>query len=246
MRVIRAGDPAEAARLAAGEIAACCRAAVAQRGRGVIAVSGGETPWLMLGELRRLDLPWERTYVAQVDERVAPRGDRQRNLTRLEQLLVSEGPLPAEHLLAMPVESADLASAVARYQATLEGLAGHPPVFDLVQLGLGTDGHTASLVPGDPVLELRDSDVALSREYRGCVRMTLTLPALARARRRLWLVTGAAKALRVRDLVEGIGDAPALRVPRHASVLVADAAAAHGILAGYESLSTNPSGAGPS
>lgn len=223
---MRADDPAQAAELAAREIAAACREAVARRGRAVIAVSGGETPWLMLGGLSGLDLPWDRTWVAQVDERVAPRGDPRRNLTRLEQALVSGGPLPARHLLAMPVEAADLPAAAAGYQATLEVLAGRPLALDLVQLGLGTDGHTASLVPGDAVLEVANRDVAICSEYQGLRRMTLTFPALDRARRRLWLVTGAGKTRPLHELLAGTGDAPAVRVARPDSLVVADAAAA--------------------
>jgi 6-phosphogluconolactonase/glucosamine-6-phosphate isomerase/deaminase len=179
----------------------------------------------MLERLRTLDLPWPEIFVAQVDERVAPYGDPRRNLTRLEQLLVIEGPLPGEHLLAMPVESRDLGLAADDYQRRLETLAGIPLELDLVQLGLGADGHTASLVPGDPVLAVADRDVALSA-YQGHVRMTLTMPALARARARLWLVTGPGKAVRLRELLDGGGDAPAARVPREGSVVVADAAAA--------------------
>lgn len=223
---MRADDPAQAAEIAAREVAAACREAVARRGRAVIAVSGGETPWLMLGRLRGLGLPWDRTWVAQVDERVAPRGDPRRNLTRLEQALVTGGPLPARQLLAMPVEAADLAAAAAGYQATLEALAGRPLELDLVQLGLGTDGHTASLVPGDAVLGVADRDVAIGGEYQGLRRMTLTFPALDRARRRLWLVTGGAKARRLRELLAGSGHAPAVRVARHDSLAIADAAAA--------------------
>jgi 6-phosphogluconolactonase len=226
LQLIRTEDPAQAAEIAAREIADACREAVARRGRAVIAVSGGETPWLMLGQLRSLDLPWNRTWVAQVDERVAPRGDPRRNLTRLEQALVSGGLLPARQLLAMPVEAIDLTAAAAEYQATLEALAGRPLLLDLVQLGLGTDGHTASLVPGDAVLEIADRDVALCGEYQGLRRMTLAFPGLDRARRRLWLVTGATKARRLRELLDGSGDGPAVRVARHDSLVVADAAAA--------------------
>ena len=224
MQLIRTESPAQAAEIAAREVAAACREAVARRGRAVIAVSGGETPWLMLGQLRSVDLPWDRTWVAQVDERVAPNGDPRRNLTRLEQALVTGGLLPARQLLAMPVEAADLAAAAAEYQERLEALAGRPLELDLVQLGLGTDGHTASLLPGDPVLEVIDRDVATSLPYQGQPRMTLTYPALDRARRRLWLVTGAAKAASLAGLLAGdpASDAPASRVSRADAVVVAD------------------------
>jgi 6-phosphogluconolactonase len=225
MRLMRAADAEAAASLAAAVIAAVCREAAATRGQALVAVSGGETPWLMLEKLRTLRVPWPLVHVAQVDERVAPRGDASRNLTRLERILVTEGPLPAANLHAMPVEDPDPAVACAAYQRRLEELAGRPLVLDLVQLGLGTDGHTASLVPGDAVLGVEERDVAMSGEYHGQRRMTLTMPALARARARLWLVTGASKAMRLRELLDGHGDAPALRVRRSRTDVVADAAA---------------------
>lgn len=222
---MRAADAESAADLAAAVIASACRDAVAARGQAVLAVSGGETPWRMLEKLRTLQLPWPLVHVAQVDERVAAHGDASRNLTRLERILVTDGPLPAANLHAMPVEDPDPAVACAAYQRRLEELAGRPLLLDLVQLGLGTDGHTASLVPGDPVLGIDDRDVAMSGEYHGQRRMTLTLPALARARSRLWLVTGAGKARRLGELLDGHGDAPALRVPRNRTDVVADTAA---------------------
>jgi len=225
--LIRAADAAAAAAIAADEIADACRRAVAARGQAVIAVSGGETPWLMLEHLRTRDLPWDRIHVAQVDERVAPRGDPRRNLTRLERILVDEGPLPRGQLLAMPVEAGDSGVAAMEYQRRLETVAGRPLTLDLVQLGLGTDGHTASLLPGDPVLEVIDRDVATSLPYQGQPRMTLTYPALDRARRRLWLVTGATKAASLAGLLAGdpASDAPASRVSRADAVVVADEAA---------------------
>lgn len=225
MLLIRAADADHAAELAAGELATACRHAVAERGMAMVAVSGGETPWRMLERWRRLELPWTHIHVAQVDERVAPSGDPRRNLTRLERILVAEGPLQARNLLAMPVDAADLERASGEYQARLEGIAGSPLVFDLVQLGLGTDGHTASLMHGDPVLEAGNRDVAMSGAHQGLPRMTLTLAALNRARRRLWLVTGAAKAARLAELLsdDAPGDAPALRVSRAAVTVVADA-----------------------
>jgi len=222
---MRAGDAESAAALAAAVVAAACREAVAERRIALVALSGGETPWLMLEKFRTLAIPWPSVFVAQVDERVAPRCDAGRNLTRLEHILVVEGPLPAANLLAMPVEGSDPESGCAAYQQRLEALAGRPLVLDLVQLGLGIDGHTASLVPGDPVLEVGDRDVAMSGEYHGRRRMTLTLPALSRARSRLWLVTGASKAVALGELLERRGNTPALRVPCDRTDVVADVAA---------------------
>jgi 6-phosphogluconolactonase len=223
LRLIRAADADAAAMLAADELAAACRAAADERGIAVVAVSGGETPWQMLERFREYPLPWERIKLAQVDERVAPCGDARRNLTCLAQILVTDGPLPGENLLAMPVEADDLPCAAAQYQQRLEQVAGHPVTFDVVQLGLGADGHTASLVPGDAVLDVVDRDVAVTGEYGGLQRMTLTFPALNRARRRLWLVTGAAKAARLAELLAGGAAAglPALRVSREQAVVIA-------------------------
>jgi 6-phosphogluconolactonase len=224
VRLIRAADASAAAALAADEVANACRAAITARGTAVIAVSGGETPWRMLERFRTLDLPWDRIHVAQVDERMAPRGDLRRNLTRLQRILVDEGPLPRGQLLAMPVDAGNPGVAAPEYQRRLEEVAGRPLTLDLVQLGLGADGHTASLVPGDPVLDVIDRDVATSLPYQGQTRMTLTYPALDRARRRLWLVTGAAKAASLAELLTGDppSHAPASRVSRAETVVVAD------------------------
>jgi 6-phosphogluconolactonase len=236
LRLIVAPDARAAASIAAGEISRACRAAVAERGQAVIAVSGGTTPWMMLRDLRSLDLPWESVHVAQVDERCAPHGDARRNLTQLEGILVHDGPLPASQLLAMPVEAADRAAAASGYQAALEARFGRPVRFDLVQLGLGTDGHTASLVPDDPVLAIVDRDVAITLPYQGLPRMTLTYPSLARARERLWLVTGESKSSRLAELLGGTGSTPAVAVAREHSTVVADTASAP---------SPAPSGRGP-
>ncbi len=226
--MIRVADAAAAAAVAAGLVADACRRAVAERGRALIAVSGGETPGPMLVQLARLDVPWRHVHVAQVDERVVARNDPRRNLRGLERSLVVPGALPVAHLHAMPVEADDLGAAASAYAGELESSNGRPLVFDLVQLGLGTDGHTASLVPGDLALDVVDRDVALTGDYQGLRRMTLTFPALNRARRRLWLVTGESKRRPLADLVDGRrndGCAPALRVQRGATDVVADAAA---------------------
>src|SRR5262250_1391683 len=212
----------EAAKLIANE----ARNAVAARGKFVMAVSGGKTPWIMLRDLAHEDVPWKNVQVIQVDERVAPEGDPDRNLTHLRESLLEHAPLRPEQIHAMPVEAGNGEAACAAYARTLETIAGSPPVLDLVHLGLGPDGHTASLVPGDPVLNVDDADVALSGLYQGRRRMTLTYPILNRARRVLWVVTGAEKAGMVNRLLDADRSIPAGRVNRDRALLVADSAAA--------------------
>jgi 6-phosphogluconolactonase len=226
VRLIVEPDAEAAARTAAGEIASACEAALEERDRALIALSGGRTPWRMIELLREHVLHWGEIHVAQVDERVVPRDDARRNFGRLEALLVREGPLPRDNLLEMPVGATDLAAAAAAYQAMLEAIGGAPLRFDIVQLGLGADGHTASLTPADPVLDDGERDVAVSAEYQGTRRMTLTLGALSRARQRLWLVTGPEKAPRLRELIDGATSIPANRVERRGTLVVADREAA--------------------
>lgn len=219
-------DADAVARKAAEIIAAEARVTVAERGRFIMAVSGGHTPWKMLRALANEKIPWEGVRVVQVDERVAPAGDPDRNLSHLRESLLEHAPLRPEQILAMPVESPDLDAAALRYAMTLKEVAGSPPVLDLVHLGLGPDGHTASLVPGDPVLNVTDSDVALTGVYQGRRRMTLTYPILNRARRVLWLVTGNDKVDALARLREGDTSIPGGKIHRDQAVVLADQAAA--------------------
>jgi 6-phosphogluconolactonase len=207
------------AQLVAGE----ARAAIAERGAFSLAVSGGRTPAAMLRLLADLDLPWDRMGVWQVDERVAPDGHPDRNLTGLLAALHHEA-RSAVH--AMPVTDPDLEAAAARYA---EGL---PPAFDVVHLGLGNDGHTASLVPGDPVLEIADRDVAVSGEYRGRRRMTFTYRLLDRVPFALWLVTGSDKAAMLPRLLAADRSIPGGRVSAPRQLVLADAEAASGVRSG--------------
>lgn len=219
-------DPESVAQRAASIIAGEAGAAVAARSRFVMAVSGGHTPWLMLRELAAAEIPWPAVHVVQVDERVAPAGHPDRNLTHLRESLLEHAPIRPEQIHAMPVESTDLEAAAARYAETLSEIAGSPPVLDLVHLGLGPDGHTASLVPGDPVLDVQNADVALSGTYQGRRRMTLTYPILNRARRVLWVVTGGEKAEMLSRLLDGDQSIPAGRVRRDRALLLAHSEAA--------------------
>jgi 6-phosphogluconolactonase len=219
-------DVDSVAREAARIIAAEARTAVAARGRFIAAFSGGSTPKHMLRALAGEDVPWESVHVVQVDERVAPAGDRDRNLIQLRESLLEHTSLPSEQLYAMPVESSDLRAAAMRYAATLRELAGSPPVLDLAHLGLGTDGHTASLVPGDTVLEITNADVAVTGVYEGRQRMTLTYPMLNRSRRILWLITGNDKAEILLRLRNGDATIPAGRICRDNALVITDQAAA--------------------
>src|SRR5207245_11768917 len=164
---------------------------------------GGKTPWIMLRSLAGEKVPWEQLHILQVDERIAPAGHPDRNLSHLRESLLSRVPLQPEQIHAMPVEAPDLEAAAKAYSKALSEIAGSSPVLDLVHLGLGPDGHTASLVPGDPVLNVTDSDVALTGVYQGRRRMTLTYPILNRARRILWLVAGKDKISALGRLREG-------------------------------------------
>ena len=208
-------DPDAVARAGATFVAEQARQAVEARGTFSFAVSGGHTPWEMFAELAGETVPWEKVVIYQVDERVAPPDDPDRNLFHLRKAL---GTAPAQ-VRPMPVDDADLDAAAAAYGASL------PEHFDVVHLGLGPDGHTASLVPGDPVLSVTDRLVALTRPYQGHQRMTLTYPALARARQLLWLVTGADKKDALSKLLAGDKSVPGARVEAAASLVMADQAA---------------------
>jgi 6-phosphogluconolactonase len=222
-------DADAVARQAAALVAAEARASVAARRRFIVALSGGHTPWQMLRALASEQVPWDSVHVVQVDERVAPAGDPDRNLAHLRESLLAHAPLRPEQIHAMPVESPDLEAAAAHYARGLEALAGSPPVLDLVHLGLGPDGHTASLVPGDSVLDVADRDVAVTGGvYQGRRRMTLTYPVLDRARRILWLVTGNEKAQMLQRLLAGDRSIPAGRVRPEQALVLADRAAAAG------------------
>ncbi len=226
MRIEVLADADAVAKKAAALIAAEARDAVAARGHFVMAVSGGHTPWVMLRALAEEDVPWKNVHIFQVDERVAPGGHADRNLTHLRASLLEHAPLPAQQIYAMPVEIPDLQSAAANYAAELERIAGAPPVLDLVHLGLGPDGHTASLVPGDPVLDVMDRDVAVTGVYQGRNRLTLTYPVINRARLILWLVTGSEKVQMYKRLQAADQSIPAGRVRRDNALLLADSTAA--------------------
>ena len=202
----------------AEHVAERARAAIADRGRFTFAVSGGRTPWAMFADLAGM-IRWEKVTIYQVDERVVPDGDPDRNLTHLRASLSPGG---IADVRAMPVEAHDLDAAAADYASII------PEALDLVHLGLGPDGHTASLLPGDPVLDVMDREVAVTGEYQGHRRMTLTYPALNRARRVLWLVTGDDKVDALERLRAGDESIPAGRVGTENALVIADRAAVGG------------------
>jgi 6-phosphogluconolactonase len=215
-KLVTVPDAASLAAQAATFVAARARAALADHGRFSFAVSGGKTPWAMFAELKQRDMPWASVEIFQVDERIAPAGAPERNLTQLRQSL---GEVQAT-VRPMPVTESNLEAAADRYAGQLPGR------FDLVHLGLGPDGHTASLVPGDPVLEVTSRLVAVTGTYQGRRRMTLTYPALARAEEIMWLVSGKDKQQALAKLLAGVRSIPAGRVEAGRSTILADAPAA--------------------
>jgi 6-phosphogluconolactonase len=212
-------DERAAARRAAELIAEAGAAAAAARGSFGFAMSGGRSPWAMLAILGELEqMPWGETELFQVDERIAAPGSEDRNLTHMVLGLSMDH---QSALRPMPVTQRDLEAAARTYEAAL------PERLDLVHLGLGPDGHTASLVPADPVLAVSDRRVALTAgEYQGYRRMTLTYPAIEAARQIIWLVTGAAKRDPLAKLLAADPSIPAGRVRNENMVVVADEAAA--------------------
>lgn len=215
-------DARGAAEAAAEHVASALRAAIEARGRATLALSGGKSPLPMFAALARADVRWSCVDVFQVDERIAPAGDVDRNATSLKASFVEPASLPPARVHLMPVEEVNLVAAAAGYERLLEQLAGTPPEIDVVHLGLGADGHTASLVLGDPALEERTAAVALTGEYQGRRRMTLTFPVLDRARQLVWLVTGADKAAALAQLQRSDPTIPAGRVSSRNAVVFTD------------------------
>jgi len=229
-------DDDAVAKAAAGVIAAASREAVAARGVFTLAISGGKTPWAMLRDLASEEVPWSQVHVFQIDERIAPEGDPDRNLTHLHESLLAQGgngaPIPKENIHAMPVNAVDPVEGAREYERTLQELCGNPPVLDMAHLGLGPDGHTASLVPNDPVLEVTDRDVALTDPvnlYQNRRRMTLTYPMINRSRRIMWLATGALKIPMIVHLKAADHSIPGGRIAQENALLLTDTAAAAGL-----------------
>ncbi len=215
---------ADAAEAAADHVADRAVEAIEERGRFVWAVSGGSTPGVFLAALARRDrVDWARTHLFQVDERIAATGSDDRNDTMIRERFVAARPEAAYHPL--PVVAESLTEALVVHLVELEQLTGDPAVLDLVQLGLGGDGHTASLVPGDPVLGAT-ADLATTGRYNGTRRVTMTAPLLNRARERLFLATGEAKDEALSRLAARDPEIPASLVTETDTVLITDRAVA--------------------
>jgi 6-phosphogluconolactonase len=217
---------------AAGRAAAILReraaAGRAERGRAVVALSGGTSPFPMFDALSREPFDWSGVTLAQVDERIAPSGSSSRNATHLEHHLVDRVAGLRDRYVPMPVDADDLGEAAGAYERTLHERCGGAGVIDVVHLGLGTDGHTASLAPGDPILDVRDRDVWLTGMYSGFRRMTLTYAALERSAFLLWLVVGEEKHEMLERLLAGDRSIPAGRLAGGEGTVVADRAAVTG------------------
>ena len=214
------------AQAAAHFIATEARTAVAARGQFIMAVSGGRTPWQMLRALADESVSWPNIHVVQVDERIAPDGHPDRCLTHLRECLLSRVPLSSGQIHAMPVEENELEAAASKYSQTLQQIAGRPAVLDLVHLGLGADGHTASLIPNDPILNVTDRDIGLTGIYQQRRRMTLTYPMLNRSRRILWVITGGEKAEMLARLRAADPAIPGGRIAQTTALVLADRPAA--------------------
>lgn len=218
-------ESAQFGKIAAEHLARMLHEALRLRGRCTVALSGGSTPEPMYAALTTAELPWKKVHIFQADERFCPEGHPERNLTTLRRHLLDRVPIPGSQVHPMPVMMPDPAAAARQYEQELRAVCGEPSVLDVVHLGLGEDGHTASLVPGDPVLEVDDRDVAVTLPYNGRRRLTLTYPPLRRARHVLWLVAGASKAAALRQLLDGEPSIPAGRIPRERALVVADSPA---------------------
>jgi 6-phosphogluconolactonase len=214
-----------AERAAAEFIARQLAAAVRERGRASLAISGGRSPWGMLDLLAAQAVNWESVHVFQVDERIAPPDDEARNWKRfLAGALARRVPPENRHPMPVGTESPDAAADT--YARTLVEWTGQPPELDVVHLGIGVDGHVASLFAGDPALEERERLVAASRRHEGYRRLTLTLPALAGARSIVWFAVGAERRAVLTRLFDGDIAIPASRVRRDRAVCFTDLAAA--------------------
>ncbi|HET6628625.1 MAG TPA: 6-phosphogluconolactonase [Woeseiaceae bacterium] len=224
MKIRVTADADELALQAAAWIGEQARTAIAEREIFSLALSGGRGPHGLFEALAREKIDWRRVHLFQVDERAAPLESPERNFRAIVSLLVDRVSIPCEQLYPMPVAGKDLEAGAADYAATLERVLGAGRVLDLVHLGLGEDGHTASLLPGDPACE-SGAPVIVSREHEGFRRLSLNYQLLSGARQRCWFVTGAAKSEVLMRALDGDPGIPAGRIERQGTWFFVDQAA---------------------
>jgi 6-phosphogluconolactonase len=200
---------------AARDIAAMLRAAADNRGTANVAFSGGSNAQPMLEALAAEDVPWARAHVYQVDERVAPDAHPDRNAVILQSALLDKVAIPESNVHLMPVAEPDLEGAAPAYGASL-------PRFDVLHMGIGEDGHTASWPPGDPVIDVRHQRVAIVGPFNGRLRMTITPAVVDTAHDIVFLVTGASKRPALERMLAGDPTIPATHVPGERTVVHAD------------------------
>ena len=216
----------EVAEKAAQYIEEKIRTAILTKGSFTMAISGGKTPWQMLKILAKAKLRWEKVFLFQVDERVAPDGNEERNLTQLFKSIEGSGIMTRINVFPMHVISENLEEETKAYAEAIEKVAENGEL-DLIHLGMGSDGHTASLIPGDSVCEVAGAAIAMTTQpYQGRMRMTMTYPLINRAKEILWLVTGEEKAEMLQRLLQQDPSIPAGKVnPTHATIFADKAAA---------------------
>lgn len=222
MKKFRFESAEEVAEQAAIHIAQSARKAIFDHGRFTMAISGGRTPWQMLKRLTKEKLSWEKIFIFQVDERIAPDSHPDRNLTQLFKTLEGSGLITRINIFHMHVTAEHLEEACEEYAKTIKEIT-ETGQLDLIHLGMGTDGHTASLIPSDPVCNVMDKDVALTENpYQGRIRMTLTLPLINRSKEILWVITGEEKQEMFDRLLSGDQSIPAGTISSQQAVVFTD------------------------
>lgn len=203
-------------------IAQAARKAIFDHGRFTFAISGGRTPWEMLKFLSKEKLAWEKIFIFQVDERIAPDGHPDRNLTQFFKTMEGSGLMTRVNVFPMPVTQENLEEACMEYSETIAQVKGGAP-FDLIHLGMGADGHTASLVPNDPICEVKDKDIAITTNlYQGRLRMSVTYPFIAKAKEIMWVITGEEKREMYHRFLDGDETIPAGIISKDNAVVFTD------------------------
>ncbi len=205
--------------IVADDVAPVAAEHVVARQPRTVALAGGSTPRALYEHLANCDLPWPEMEIFFTDERCVPRGDQDSNFRMADEALLSKVPVNVHR---MPGERCDAGD----YETEMRDVFGAKPAFDLVLLGLGADGHTASLFPADTALE-EDQRWVVAVRRPDHDRLTLTLRVLSAARLALFIVTGPIKHEALRQLLAG-EDIPAARVQASEVLIIADKAAAQG------------------